>query len=246
MTYLQPLLPALLLLGLVQIVRYRRSIKLPGFRGLTLVVMALFLACWQPAAWLFSRGLEGWYPPRPYPAEDAGAIVVLAASVYQPDPPLPIARVGSDTYERCLYAAWLHRHWKPLPVLVSGGGGFVESPPYAIAMKDVLESEGVPSAAIWVEGRSHSTHENAVYTAQLLQQKGVHRIVLVTNAYHMMRAAACFRKESLTVIPAACGYRTYHDFQLADLLPGWEPISWNEDAMHESVGLVWYRLNGWI
>ena len=72
------------------------------------------------------------------------------------------------------------------------------------------------------------------------------RIVLVTDAYHMLRADACFRKESFTVIPAACGYRTYHDFQFSDWLPGWEPIAWNEDAVHESVGLVWYRLHGWI
>jgi uncharacterized SAM-binding protein YcdF (DUF218 family) len=246
MTYLQPLLPVLLLLGLLQIVRYRRSAQLPGFRGLMLVVIALFLASWEPAAWLFSRGFESWYPPRTYPAGDAGAIVVLASAVYPPDPPLPTPRLGSDTDARCQYAAWLHRHWKPLPVLASGGGGFVDTPPYAMAMKDALEREGVPASAIWVEDRSHSTHENALYAAALLQQKGVRRIVLVTNAYHMLRAAACFRKQSLTVIPAACGYRTYHDFQLTDLLPGWEPISWNDDAMHESVGLVWYRLRGWI
>jgi len=246
MTYLQPLFPVLLFFGLFQIVRHRRSMNSPGVRGLMLVLIALFLASWQPAAWLFSRGFEGWYPPKDYPTEDAGAIVVLASAIYPPCPPIPTPRAGSDTYERCQYAAWLHRHWKPLPVLASGGGGSLESPPYALTMKDALQREGVPESAIWMEDRSRTTHENAAYTAAILHRKGIQRIVLVTDAYHMLRAAACFRKESITVIPAACGYRTYREFQIKDLLPGWEPIAWNEDAMHESVGLIWYRFHGWI
>jgi uncharacterized SAM-binding protein YcdF (DUF218 family) len=243
MTYLQPVFTFVLLVALVQVIRCRKS---PGFRGLALALVAVFLVSWEPAAWLPSRGLEGWFPPRDYPAGDAQASVVLASAVYPPCPPMPTPRAGSDTYERCQYAAWLYKHWKPLPVLATGGGGFVDSPPYAFAMREALEREGVPASAIILEDRSRTTHENAAFSAAILRQKGIGRIVLVTDAYHMLRADACFRKESLTVIPAACGYRTYHRFLPADLLPGWEPISWNEDAAHETVGLVWYRLHGWI
>lgn len=246
MTYLQPVFPLLLLLALVQAIRCRRSLAPPAFRGLALAVVALFLASWEPAAWLLSRCLEGRYPPRGYPTGDAGAIVVLASAVYPPSPPMPDPRAGADTYERCQYAAWLFKHWKPLPILASGGGGFVDSPPYAFAMREALEREGVPASSIWVEDRSRTTHENAAYSAAILRQKGIQRIVLVTDAYHMLRADACFRKESFAVIPAACGYRTYSTFRLANLLPGWEPIAWNEDAVHESVGLAWYKLHGWI
>lgn len=246
MTYLQPVLTCALLLGLLQLIRYRRSFHSPAFRALAIAFAIVFLVTWAPAAWLFSRGFEGFYPPRDYPQGDAGAIVVLASTVYPPCPPVPTPRVGSDTYERVQYAAWLYKHWRPLPVLASGGGGFVDSPPYAIVMRDALMREGVPASAIWVEGRSRTTHENAAYSADILKQKGIHRIVLVTDAYHMLRADASFRKQSLNVIPAACGYRTYHSFQLTDVMPGWEPISWNEEAMHEAVGLVWYRMRGWI
>jgi len=246
MTYLQPVFSFVLLLALVQVIRYRRSFTSPAFRGLVLALLAVFLVSWEPAAWLLSRCLEGRYPPREYPTGDAQAIVVLASAVYPPCPPVPTPRAGADTYERCQYAAWLFKHWKPLPILASGGGGFVDSPPYAFAMREALEREGVPPSAIWLEDRSRTTHENAAFAAAILQGKGIRRIVLVTDAYHMLRADACFRKQSFIVIPAACGYRTYHDFQLSDLLPGWEPIAWNEDAVHESIGLVWYRLHGWI
>jgi len=201
MTYLQPVFPFVLLLAPVQAIRYRRSFASPAFRGLALALAAVFLASWAPAAWLLSRCFERRYPPREYPTGDAQAIVLLASAVYPPCPPVSAPRAGSDTYERCQYAAWLFKHWKPLLCIV----------------------RRTPSLC----GR-------------------LCRIVMVTDAYHMLRADACFRKQSFTVIPAACGYRTYHNFQLSDLLPGWEPIAWNEAAVHESIGLVWYRLHGWI
>jgi uncharacterized SAM-binding protein YcdF (DUF218 family) len=113
-------------------------------------------------------------------------------------------------------------------------------------MREALEREGVPASAIWVEQRSRSTHENAVFGAALLKQKGIHKIVLVTEAYHMLRAERCFRKEGLAVVPAACGYRTYQRLALNGFLPGWEPIAWNEEVAHEFLGLIWYWIRGWI
>ena len=176
MTYLQPVSPFVLLLALVQVIRYRRSFTSPAFRGLALTLVAVFLASWEPAAWLLSRCLEGRYPPREYPTDDAQAIVVLASAVSPPCPPVPTQRAGADSYERCQYAAWLFKHWKPLPILASGGGGFVDSPPYAFAMREALEREGVPASAIWVEDRSRTTHENAAFAAAILQRKGIRRI----------------------------------------------------------------------
>jgi uncharacterized SAM-binding protein YcdF (DUF218 family) len=145
-----------------------------------------------------------------------------------------------------MYASWLYRRWRPLPILACGGTNHAPGQPYAITMREALEKEGVPSSQIWLETRSRSTHENAVFGAEILKGKGLYKIVLVTDAYHMARAEACFRKEGITVVPAACAYRTFSDFHVADLLPGWEPISWNEDVLHESVGLLWYRLRAWI
>jgi hypothetical protein len=63
----------------------------------------------------------------------------------------------------------------------------------------------------------------------------------------MLRAEKSFQKQGLEVVPAACGYRAYgsrlgaHEF-----LPNWEPIAWNEDSLHEFIGLVWYWTHGWI
>jgi uncharacterized SAM-binding protein YcdF (DUF218 family) len=246
MTYLQPVFPILLFLAAVALIRRWRASAPHKPRLLALALGGLFLVSWPPMAWLLSRPLEAVYPPREYPADTGDAIVVLASAVYPPCPPIPTPRLGSDTYERCQYAAWLHTHWRPLPVLACGGTEAQDIPPYAITMREALEREGVPASAIWLEQRSHSTHENALYGAELLRRKGIRKIILVTDAYHMLRAAECFRREGMIVVPAACGYRTYQGFHPAVLLPGWEPIAWNEDVAHESLGLLWYWIRGWV
>jgi uncharacterized SAM-binding protein YcdF (DUF218 family) len=245
MTYIQPLFPLLVLAALVEAFRGIRQRRVSWL--LRLLVLGIFLFSWYPAARLVSHAFEGRYPPREFPvADDAQAIVVLSSAIYPPSPPIPTPRVGSDTYERCMYTAWLYRHWRPLPVLAAGGTNHPPGEPYSVTMAVALEMEGVPKSHIWLETESHSTHENAAYSARLLRSKGIRKIILVTEAYHMFRAERCFRKEGIEVTPAACAYRTFNGFHFTDLLPGWEPISWNEDILHESIGLLWYRMRGWI
>ena len=193
------------------------------------------------------RVLEAPYPPQEFPRAEAQAIVVLASEVYPASPPLPTPRLGPDTFERCLYTAWLYKHWHPLPILVSGGTSSSSKPAYALEMREALQLEGVPDSMIWSEEQSHSTHQEAVYSAEVLRSKGIDKIVLVTDAYHMLRAEKSFRKRGLEVVAAPCGYRAYgSSLYIHKLLPDWEPIAWNEDFFHECVGLLWYRIHGWI
>jgi uncharacterized SAM-binding protein YcdF (DUF218 family) len=247
--YSQPLFPTLLLLAFIGLLRYwRRSQKQKPILLATALV-ALFLISWPPFAWLALQPFERPFPHSIEPSNDAQAIVVLASGIQYPTVPgLPVARLGTDTYERCQYAAYLHNHWRPLPVLVSGKGNQPDpnTPPYAILMREALEKEGVPHAMIWSEIGSHTTQENAEYSAEILRQKGINSVVLVTDAYHMLRAELSFRKQGLKVIPAACGYRSVGILHLANLMPGWEPVGFNEDLLHETLGLIWYKIHGWI
>lgn len=192
------------------------------------------------------RALEVPYPPQEFPQAETQAIVVLASKVYPASPPLPTPRLGSDTFERCVYAAWLYKNWRPLPILATGGTNHSDTPAYAHVMEEALHLEGVPESMIWSEEESHSTHQEALYSAEILKSRGIHKIALVTDAYHMRRAEASFRKQGLEVIPAACGYRALSSSVYFQVTPDWEAIAWNEDALHEAVGLVWYWLHGWI
>lgn len=208
--------------------------------------LGLFLLSWPPAAMLALLPLERPYPRRaPTPDARMGALVVLSSAVFPPSPPLPTPSLGDDTAERCVYAAWLYKHGFEMPILVTGGG-LGRAAPYAQHMKDMLLAQGIPEEQIWVEPQARSTHENAVNSAALLRARSVRRIVLVTEAYHMRRAELCFRKQGLEVVPAACGFRAVMELDALEYIPGWEPISWNEQTLHELIGLAWYKLRGWI
>jgi uncharacterized SAM-binding protein YcdF (DUF218 family) len=84
-----------------------------------------------------------------------------------------------------------------------------------------------------------------VLSAQILRQHGVSPIALVVEARSMLRAAACFRKQGIAVVPAASDFSNI-DRNWEDWLPNWKSIGENELTLHESVGLVWYWLRGWI
>ena len=248
MHYVQPCFTAVFLMVVLATVLHWRAKKRNPYL-LPASLLCLFLYTWPPTAWMVLQFFERPFPPQTFPTGNAQAIVVLASSTYFPSVPgLPAPRVGSDTYERCEYAAFLEKNWRPLPVLVTGGGGESDQPAYASTMKSALLKEGVPETAIWSEGRSRSTYENALYSAQILREKGISKVVLVTDAYHMLRAEKSFRKQGLSVIPAACGHRARRRIfnGIDTVLPGWEAIAFNEDSAHECVGLVWYWLHGWI
>jgi uncharacterized SAM-binding protein YcdF (DUF218 family) len=249
MTYLQPFFPVLIALTAVSILLCSKS-RARRF-GLGCAI-ALLLFSWQPVTCALVWPLERAYSSTPLtdraqPATDRGiqAIVVLSSSVLSPGPPLTAAIPGPDTYQRCVYAAWLYRNGLPVPVLASGGGSLGDTP-YAEVMRGVLEREGVPLSMIWTEDRSRSTYENALNSAGILREKGIRKIALVTEAYHMSRSERCFRKQGLEVVPAACGFRSILHENLSEFLPRWQAVAWNEDTMHEAIGILWYAVTGKI
>ena len=243
MSYIQPLLTIVLAILVAGVWRCWTS---EGKRMRLLVggVLALFLLSWPPAAWLLSLPFDGWYSPRALPIGEAQAIVVLASGVLPPVPQRPFPLPDLGTYERCQYAAWLYKNWRPLPVVACGGSSHNQEPS-AAAMRRILQAAGVPESMIWIEGRSHSTYENALYGAELLRAKGVRHVALVTEAYHMLRAEKCFRKQGLSVTPAPCGFHTL-EVRFDGLIPGWRAIYQDERTLHEAVGLAWYWIRGWI
>ena len=245
MSYLEPVFPLLLLMSVAGLIGVWRN-SVGGRRPwlLTISIAGLILLSLNAVASVLSLPLEVWYDQNPIPSGAAEAIVVLAGAVASPQPPHnPYPVVGRDTYVRIQHAAWLFKHWAPLPVLASGGGQDSES--YSQTMQHLLEAEGVPPNLIWIESHSHSTYENALFGARLLQQHGISRIALVTDATSMMRAAASFRKQGMTVVPAPFQFDNL-DLSFKDIFPTWQAIQANDATVHEMVGILWYWLCGRI
>ncbi len=247
MTHVKPVLPFLLLLLFAAAAwvvprsrRFGRRLVLAG-------VILLFLWSWPPTVFLTSATLERWFPYRIPEAGDAGAIVVLSAGLVSPGPSLPFPVADIDTQIRTRYAAWLYRRLGELPIVVSGGSLGPPGREIVVAelMRDLLVAQGVDPSDVWIEGRSLNTYENALYSARLLRVRGIRRVILVTQGYHMLRAALCFRKQGLDVVPAPCDLRSLEfPGQPDEFVPSAVAILENEDVLHEWIGLVWYWLAG--
>jgi len=189
---------------------------------------------------LLQKSLEISAPISPAMLRTADAIVVLsggrrAASV----------EYGSDTLngislERLRYAAFLHRT-SGLPILVTGGkpgGGTLSE---GRIMQNILQSDYSISVR-WVEDASRTTWENARFSAPLLKDQHVQRIVLVTHAWHLRRAVPLFEAQGLSVIPAGLQFAHTRIDSIFDLLPTPAGLRDSAFALHEWLGILWYKL----
>ena len=172
--------------------------------------------------------------------KEADAIVILGG-----DRQRNAAEYGGDipsryTLERLRYGARLaHRFHKP--VLVTGGapeGGQAE----AQIMASVLSSDyGIKPR--WIEDRALNTRDSARYTADTLDRAHIRRIYLVTHAWHLARAVPAFQATGLEVVPAGTGYVHVTDGTPLDYLPRAKALLESELAIHEWIGVYWYKLN---
>ena len=83
-------------------------------------------------------------------------------------------------------------------VVASGGQGSGEDISEAEAMRRYLLERGVSDERIILEDRSVDTRGNIAYSAELLKERGIDRVVIVTNEFHQYRADIYARRNGLT------------------------------------------------
>lgn len=243
----------LIALGLVLSRRARlRTISL----ALALMILILFSNRW--VALSLVRSLEWQYlPTGEVPRADV--IVLLGGGTDPAEPPRAMVQINGAG-QRVIYAAALYKQGKAGEILASGGNlDFIGPQPSTPAqeMKTLLVFMGVPDQSIVLEDQSQNTHENAVDCARILRSEKVNTILLVTSAIHMPRAVAVFQKQGLKVIPAPADFSVtqadWNDLthapaaeQLVNLLPSSGYLSMTTNALKEYLGILVYRMNGWI
>jgi uncharacterized SAM-binding protein YcdF (DUF218 family) len=246
MTYLQPFTFLFLSLAALGLCGLRHHWRTASWRTAFCGLLGLVALTWPPAAEILAKPLTSRYAKQIRPINDAEVIVVLAGVVNDPTEQRPYTLVGRDTYRRVMHAAWLFHNSKPVPILATGGSQSRTGEAASIVMRRMLEAEGVPSSKVWTEEQSKTTYENALYSARLLHEHGVHQVALVVEADSMLRAEMCFRKQGFGVTPAPCLFRDYSLGGATELLPGWQGIYRQEILLHEGIGLFWYWIRGRI
>ncbi len=225
-------------------------------------LVAALLVIWVsglpfPAAWL-TRALETAYPPLGS-GEKADMIVVLGGGTESFETPRPMVEVGGAG-DRILYAAKLYHEGSAGKILFGGAYFSVlsgEKTSVASEMAAVAKLLNVPEEDILLQETSLNTAEEAVADAEILRKQGVKKIIVVTSATHMYRAAGLFIKQGFEVIPAPTDY-SYSDAEWKNLttltaekwyqyvIPQSGNIRAFETALKEYLGIFVYRIRGWL
>ncbi|KVK82437.1 YdcF family protein [Burkholderia sp. MSMB1498] len=220
-------------------------------RGASAILAIGILLLWSIASgWLAAPLIalaESGVRPVAHPAMTGEtAIVMLGSGIKRRDgialPPRDaLARIDktAELYSACQRTA------KRCTVVVSGGDPQVRGVTEADTYAPYLLARGVANGDLIREKRSHTTYENARFTAPILRAQHYDDLILVTSSYQMKRALLDFGRFGIVPQPV---YANRRNAQL-----GWLPRAANlvnaEQALHEIVGVAQfhvYRRLGWF
>ena len=112
------------------------------------------------------------------------------------------------------------------------------------ASKRAAIARGIPAEQILVTREVGNTNDEAHAVDSLMRERGWRKIILVTSAQHMPRAARLFRKAGVDFIPFPVDFQIdpKSSLLLLDLLPRAEGLQRTEFALREWYGILFYAL----
>jgi uncharacterized SAM-binding protein YcdF (DUF218 family) len=121
------------------------------------------------------------------------AIVVLGAAQYN-GRPSPVFRARLD------HALGLYREGLAPLVLVTGGVGRGDTTSEALVGARYLQTHGVPAGAVGAAGEGRTTKTSMTAVAAWLRPKGIKRVLLVSDPFHMFRLRLEARRTALEAL----------------------------------------------
>jgi uncharacterized SAM-binding protein YcdF (DUF218 family) len=155
--------------------------------------------------------------------------------------------------DRITHALQLYRMGKIKKILITGGQGLnpVNSQTEAETLERFLLMTGVPSEDILIEDQAKNTAQNAQFSKDFLDKNGIdssQEFVLITSAFHMYRAKACFDKVGLKTETFPTDYyshETKYDLSAFSYPSPSSIDNWHK-LVKEWIGIIVYKLVGYI
>lgn len=107
-----------------------------------------------------------------------------------------VAVSGGDTPARTNEAVRLYKQGWANSLVFSGAAQDKSGPSNAAVMRNDAIAAGVPASVITIEEQGETTKQNADKTQQLLEEKNIKTVILVTSAYHQRRAGLEFSERA--------------------------------------------------
>lgn len=218
-------------------------------RTCLIVGVILLFVCGTPfIPNVLTRQLEHAYEiPTSLPHVDA--IVVLSGILELPKSS-PAYLEFNDGVERIVIGMQLLREDIGDVLIISGGSGdlYNQKTREAVLLRQFAIEFGIPEDKILIEPDSRNTYENAANTKTLMDQYGFSSSILITTAIHLPRSVGCFNKVGLHPIPYPVDFMLppQPTFHISDLVPSIGNFIHITRAFHEYIGLLMYKINGYI
>jgi uncharacterized SAM-binding protein YcdF (DUF218 family) len=244
-----PLCIEVLLVGLLLLWFTRR--QKAGRMVVTLAGALLFLFSSHFFSGMLLTPLESRYPAL-FTAPEACApvglsevkFIVVLASGFSPEAGRPVAlQLDESSIARLVEGVRVSKVLNGCKLVLSGGPDRVSSP--AQAMAQLAQELGVGRQDMILETQSRDTDDEARLVAPIVGQQP---FILVTEASHMPRAMALFRKHGTHPIADPVDFRTRHSQALVpdEVFPCATELSGSERAVYEYLGLAWGKILGKI
>lgn len=199
-----------------------------------------------PTSHYFAHALEARFPPPSLPSQLTG--IILLSGAERPSATMaygePQFNSAAGRYTTTLRLAARY----PGARIVFTGGPVVDPltgrPGQTAVARQFLASIGMDPARLVFEEQSTDTCDNAANTKALVRPKPGETWVVVTSAMHVPRTMGCFRAVGWEVIPKPTDYQVVVGEVDAGTFRVADNLALLDTALHEWIGLVYYRLAG--
>ena len=150
--------------------------------------------------------------------------------------------------DRITHTAMLYRRSIIKKILITGGGTFENGKKAneSIAMKELFLQMGVLEKDIIIEPFANNTYENAKFSKKIILEKFKNsKILLITSAFHMTRAKACFKKQDLIFDTFSVDFKSIDQDNLSfssRFIPSTKSLQQWDIIINEIGGLIMYKL----
>jgi len=232
----------LLLLGVVLL--YGRWYKVGRIVIVGLTTFGFLIGVVPIADWVINP-LEQRFPIPDLDDNPPQGIIVLSGAE-NADATLKLGQVVlSESAERLTVFVALARRFQNARLVVSDSSEIIinQNKLGAETARQLFGDMGLMISRVEFENNARNTYENAVYSKKLVQPLKSDRWLLITSAFHMPRAVACFRKQGWDVIPYPVDYRGSRNAFNYKFSPI-DSLALLSLGLREWLGLISYKIMG--
>jgi len=197
--------------------------------------------------------LESRYPPLFITPGAPAAVglsevkfIVVLGGGFTPDPSRPLAiQLDDGSIARLVEGVRVSKVLNGCKLVLSGGPGPGDVSSVAQAMAQLAQELGVGRRDMILEAQSRDTEDEARLVAPIVKEQP---FILVTEASHMPRAMALFRKCGTHPIADPVSFRTSPSQTMTSdqVFPAAGDLYSSERAVYEYLGLAWAKIRGKI